>query len=283
MAKKIIVALFLILIIATAVLYAVGIFVGGKSPTEDLSRVLILVLTCILGILRLCIPRRGSHGLTYYEKIYEEHLKGAFADAPSDRKKLLRAVRYFHEDCYDKAVRALTKLQQKCREQADYAAVGLFVALSFTQMGFFEDAVSVYRQLLQMGITSSRIYSNLGYVYIELGKYDEALPQLHLAIQNDDRNEVAYNNLAQLHFHSFRYDLAKQYAKKALELNQKFAAPASLLAIIYAQEDEEEAKRYFQAAVLAGAEPNGLRQAIEHFRFDAARKSDASENEAESE
>ena len=143
----------------------------------------------------------------------------------------------------------------------------MFLALTYTDMACYAEAAQAYSQMIAAGIYSSRIYSNLGHVYSKMGQYEDAIANMHLALQNDRRNAFAYQNLAALYFETYDFEKAIQYAKEALTINCKFRQAATLLAIIYAlQENQEEAKKYAHIAISAGENPVDIKRGIEHYR-----------------
>jgi len=277
--KKIAIAFFVILIVATIALYVCEIAFNGTPPTQRLAKALAIVIGGIAGIAKvLSGPSRKN--LKFYESQYSEEIKNAFSGSSFDRNKLLCALRLYDEGNLGKAAKYLISLQPKCNKEDDYSAVGLFLALTFTEMKLYNEAVNVYLSLIKMGITSSRIYSNLGNVYSYMGNYDDAISYLRLAIQNDPENPYACNNLASLYFDVANFDNAIKYAEEALRINHKLHQSASLLAIIYAiKEDTESSARYYHMAISAGESPERLKNAIEHFK--TAENENGSEDESE--
>ena len=152
MGKKIAIALFIILIAAVIALYVWEIVVNESSPTKNLPKALAIVVGCIAGIARV-LTGTGRKSLKFYESQYANEIKGAFADASFDRKKLLCAIRLYDEGNLGKATKYLIPLQNKCKNEDDHAAVGLFLALTFTSMHLYREAINVYLHLIDMNIT----------------------------------------------------------------------------------------------------------------------------------
>ena len=271
MNKKFLIAIFILLIAIIVSLYVVGIVVQKKSPGEDIFRTLAVVFVCLGGIVRVSAKSGRRKSLSFFEKSYEPVLKQAFLSSPKDRKRLLRAIRDYNESRYEKAAKQLLALRLRCQKRDDHEAVNIFLALCFTDMGLLEEAISVYQGLIAADITSSTIYSNLGSLYSQLGKYDDARANMHLALQNDPENEFAYNNLAKLYFDHACFEKAKEYAKKALAINHKFRQASSLLAIIYhLEENQEECEKYMHQAIASGADPDAIKAAFVRYRAEGA-------------
>ena len=273
--KKKIVVLILILLAATVIgFYVFDIVANDADPTENLLEILGMVLTVLAAIIGIFYKKGGRKTLRFYELRYKENIKDAFINAPDYRKKLLSAIRYYNENKYKKAAKILRQLMSECSARDDYEAVGVFLALIFTDMKLYGEAVPIYEKLIDMGIVSSTIYCNLGYIYSDMGKYDEAVSCYTLAMQYDPKDVAVYNNFANMYFRNHDFDNAKIYAQQALTINQKFGSSISLLAIIYSLEgDTANTDKYFHMAVSSGRSPGELKEAIEYYK--AARLSGA--------
>ena len=257
------------LIIASVVIYFVDIILNNTSPTKNLFKVLIAIFICSGSLIRLFV-KKGRRDLAYYESQYYEHIGAAFANSPFHKKKLLCAIRLYNEDNLSKALKYLSELKQVCKERDDLYAVGLFTGIVLTDMGFAKDAICVYNALLNMNITSSTIYGNLGSIYSGMGNYDDAIATLRLSIQNDENNPAPYNNLAKLYFDTYDFENAKNHALKALKINHRFRQSASLLAIIYSLEnDKENCEKYSHIAISSGEDPMRLQRAIKLYQAKA--------------
>ncbi len=265
MKKIIIFALFLLVIAAVIGLYIFEIVVNDAPPAKNLAKALLIIIPCLLGMARLMAnPTRKS--LSFYEEGYREELDTAFSRSPMDRKKLLCAVRLFDEGNYNKSLKYLADLKSRASTRADVGAVGLFIALCFTRVELYDAAIKTYTELVGMGVTSSRIYSNLANCCSEAGRHDEAVSYIHLAIQNDPDNAYAYHNLASIYFETSDFDKAIEYAEKALSINLKLRESATLLAILYSMKgDKPNAEKYSHLALSAGEPAERLKRAIEHY------------------
>ncbi len=267
MKKKIFIPIFAILIVVILAFYLGDIIVNSTSPKEHLFEMLSSLVICLGSVIKLVTADRTRKSLAFYETQYADILENSFKNAYWNRRKLLCAVRLYNEDRYKKALKYLHELQPRCQYRADEEGVGMFLALTYTDMACYEEAAQIYSKMIAGGICSSRIYSNLGHVYSKMGQYEDAIANMHLALQNDKRNAFAYQNLAALYFETYDFEKAIQYAKEALTINCKFRQAASLLAVIYSlQENQEEAKKYAHIAISAGENPIDIKMAIERYR-----------------
>lgn len=264
---KIILSVILIAaIIVSAVMYFVDIIVNNTPPMQNLFKALIAIFICGGALVKVFV-KKGRRSLAFYESQYYKDIGTAFANAPLYRKKLLCAIRLYNEDNLGKALKYLGHLKQISKTRDDLYAVGLFTGLVFTDMGYAQDAIIVYNALINMNITSTTIYGNLGSLYSGMGNYDDAIACSRLAIQNDENNPAPYNNLARLYFDTYDFENAKNYALKALKINHKFHQSATLLAIIYSLEnDKENFEKYSHISIAGGENPLRLQNIIKHYQ-----------------
>ncbi|MBQ8431527.1 MAG: tetratricopeptide repeat protein [Clostridia bacterium] len=261
---KILIPLFLLGLIA---LYVYQVAVQKKDPMENLFELLIIAAGLVVTMAKLYMKDRGRRSPAFYEQSYRELLEGVFTDEKSLRQDLLKAIRYYNEDRYDLALRALERLEPRCSGPAEHRAVGIFTARVLTDQGLLREAAACYEALIRRGYANDTLHCNLGFLYDRLGEFENAERHQEQALFYNPKNESALNNLAQLHFHHGNLEKAEDYAKRALECNGRFSPASNLLALIYAiQEKEPEAEQYFRLAVANGEDPQNLRIAIQHFR-----------------
>ncbi len=268
MIRKIVIALFALLLVGVLSFYIYDITVLKTPPAENLIKMLAIVVTCLAGMAKMITSKQGRGRLSFYESLYVNELKDVFSTSASNRRKLLYGIRFFHEQSYEKAIKTLSSLKPRCQNRTDAGAVGLFLALSFKEVGLLAEAEATYLELIKMNVISSRIYSNLGNIYNEMGREDDAIFYLQLAIQHDPQNAYAYNNLAGLYFDVKDFENAERYAKEALQLNHKVYQAATLLAIVYSlKNDAENAEKYSHIAITGGEQPDKLKKAIAYYKF----------------
>lgn len=264
--KIILTVLFVSLVLFGIGLYLYEVFVKHLSPTENLFKLIILAVSGVGGLIKLYGGGKKRRSLDFYEKSYQAELKGAFAQDSASRRSLLQALRLYNENKFSAAAKALEKLRVKCSTHADLYSVELFIALSYTDMGAESFAITVYEGMLSRGLTSATVYGNLGSLYSSCGMKDKAKEVLNLAVNVNPGADVAYNNLAHLEFKLGEFDSAKMHAVRALEINFKNRQAASLLAMIYAVEmNEEEEKKYTKMAIAAGQDALKLESAKRYY------------------
>lgn len=264
---KIIIRILLVLVLIAAVSLCIYEFIQNQTiSSRTLVRGGLVVAFTIISFIRT-FQSRGRQSLEFYEQQYSEILGDAFSENPLDRKKLLCAVRLYNENRFEKALKYLADLKSKANLNADHFAVDLFSALCFTDMHLYEQAIRIYKNMVATGRATSDIYSNYGLVLLNTGDYKNAIYYYKIAVEQDPTNAIAYNNIAQAHFHLQEFDEAISYAKQALDINIKLKPASSLLAIIYSLiSDKENANKYFHMAINSGQNPQELKEAIEYFQ-----------------
>lgn len=272
--KIILVIILIILMVVTLGFYISDLIINNTPPTKNLFKALAIFFACLASIIRLWTSK-GRSKLAVYESECQKHIKDAFSNRPFYKKKLLRAIRLFDEEKYDKAIKYLLELKSVSQTRDDIYAVGLFTGLVLTKTGCYNEAIHVYNSLIEMGITSSTIYGNLGNTHLILGNRQDAISNIRLSIQNDENNPAPYNNLAVLYFETSDFENAKIYAEKALQINHKMYQSSGLLAIIYSLEgDKANAEKYSHMAIASGTSAAELHNAIANFMDEKQRNQD---------
>ena len=265
---NIIIAVLIFAVIIGLIAYYLYDVIYNKTPYKDnLFRILAIICMLIATIIRLFKTGSGRRNcLDVYEKIYANDIGFAFKNKPMQKKKLLCAIRLFHEENYKKALKYLYELLNECEFDRDTTVVLLFIALCFAEAGYTEDAIRAYHELLKIDPNNARAHSNLGNQYMNYGDFESALKHYNKSIEIKPDNYSAYVNRANYYFRINEYDNAIKDGKKALEIKNNGIEAADLLAIIYAlKKDEENKKKYYHIAITSGKNPEELNKAIEFF------------------
>lgn len=236
MAKKILrIVLALVLVALTVgivVYYFYDIKVNGTGWTENLLKTVAVVFSGVVALVRLFVGDAGRKSLGFYESHYSEQINNAFADSKRNRKKLLKAIRFYNENKLKKAANYLIDLKPVCNTTDEYRAVGLLLGLTFTDMEFYPEAINVYEQVIYMGLATDTMYSNLGHIYAKLGNSEQAMKHYEKALFINPENAYAYNNIAKIHF-----DKHSRYIKIVLAFAVLICVVLGLDTYVFATED----------------------------------------------
>ena len=255
------------LILFGIALYVYEITVKGISPTENIYKLLVLVISGILGLTKLYTPKRTPRrSPAFYERAYAKELGDAFSGKPKARGNLVRATMLYNEGKFDAAIKLLTALESECECRADIHSVELFKALTLTDSGDSHSAAGVYEKMIRNGIYSSTVFGNLGSIYTQEGRERDAREMLSLAIEADPNNPAPHQNLAALDFDIGNLTAAKTHATSALAINARYKPAASLLAIIYyVEKNKDEEAKWTAVAISAGEKPDALDRAKSYY------------------
>ena len=266
MKKNILKTVFVVLLIAIIGFYIFDVVVNQIPFTKNLFRTISISAMCLFGFGRLNYSV-GRRPLKFYESAHAKVIRTAFNGQVMNRNKLLCALRLFDEGNYRKALKYLRQLQKECQTPDEYYAVWLFIGRSFTEIQMYPEAIQIYRQLINHNLADSRIFSNMGYLYSEMGENDNAISSYNEALFLDKNNAHTYNNMAYLHFNAYEFDKAIPLAEKALELDPKLHPAATLLAIIYDLTDQKDlSSKYRHISIANGCDSESLDAAIKKYR-----------------
>lgn len=102
------------------------------------------------------------------------------------------------------------------------AAIQSNLAYVYYMRDHLDMAEQHYKKAIELKPDFTDAKNNLARLYIERGKFSQAIPLLKEALKDLTYNDFpkTYNNLGALEFKRGRYDLSKIYFRKALEYNQ---------------------------------------------------------------
>lgn len=131
------------------------------------------------------------------------------------------------------------------------SVVALFYGLKVMEHSkSFANLESQWQDVIKKNDRSSIAHNNLGVVYRDQGRMDEAFGEFTKAIEIDPDNIEAHNNLGLYYYFIDRPDQALFEFNKALEINKDYASTYNNIGLIYLNSDQEDkAYNYFTTAV----------------------------------
>ncbi len=116
--------------------------------------------------------------------------------------------------------------------------------------GFSQEVLDVYRETIDKAPGFVELYINLGRVYYELKRYDDAICEYKMAIWLDSLNLRAYYYLCQLYEEQRDFDNAIEVCKKLIELQPHVADFHCRIAqYLYLRGEFDEAVEHYQTAI----------------------------------
>lgn len=264
--RKLIIILTYVLIVALAGA-CIALFLvqtannGWKIDSNNAVKFGVILIGLAITAIKMATKTSDGPSLKKYEAHYKKEIGAAFSapDRKKEKRTLLKGIACFHEDRFQKGISLLTSLKRSCRSRDEYGAVLLFLALNYEKSGLTDQAIATYEELLKHKQNYSRAWSNLGSVYIDKGMYDKSVHALEEAIRCDESNPFAWNNLAQTHLAASNWQKVIAPALHALELKADLYQAENALTLAYfAMGDKESSKKYFDSAVMHGANAANL-------------------------
>ncbi len=122
--------------------------------------------------------------------------------------------------------------------------------------GFSQEVLDMYREIIDKAPGFVELYINLGRVYFELKRYEDAICEYKMAIWLDSLNLRAHYYLCQLYEEMQDFDNAIETCKKLIELQPHVAEFHCRMAqYLYLQGEIAEAIEYYQTAVTLNPNP----------------------------
>ena len=241
-------------------------FFDSKIDFISNRHLVALIFAFLLGIAKVLTKNQNKHNLNFYKKVYSHIIKDSFSENKKQLTQLLKAVKFYNDNKFSKALELLSDLERKCNTNSEKYSVYLFEALIHSDSENDDEAIEIYENMINHGIADSRVFSNLLNIYKEKGDFEKAYDAGIQAIHTDPKNCNAYNNFAYFLFSDGNYEEAEEYAKKALEIKNNFVESITLLYLIYTIEGRsKEAETFERKAVSNGRSKKELEEILEYY------------------
>ncbi len=149
-------------------------------------------------------------------------------------------------------------IKEACRKLSylQFVPVLLKTSLLIFLKGCNQQVLDIYRETIDKAPGFVELYINLGNVYYELKRYDDAICEYRMAIWLDSLNLDAYNCLCRLYEEQKDFDNAIDICKKLIELQPHAADYHCRLAqYCYLKGDIDSAVEQYQTAVTLNPNP----------------------------
>ncbi|MBQ9745190.1 MAG: tetratricopeptide repeat protein [Clostridia bacterium] len=230
---RIICLILLIIVDAVAVLLCVNeLTEKGKLEILPILRTVAIIGASLISIIKMYAGQSRLKG-TEYRAIYKKYIKDAFLTDKSQEKRFFKALDLYNEDKYSDCIKILDKLLCELPNNKDMFAVLFFKAKCYDDRGMYEPAIELYERALSIW-EHSGVASNLGTCYDSVGNVQKAIDSYKKSISLDPNNPYPYNNIAQLAILEGEYEIALDYAYKAIELDANLNAARKGAAIALA-------------------------------------------------
>jgi len=145
---------------------------------------------------------------------------------------------------------AIESLTQLTRKQPNLLAAHLALAEAYGISGALEEALAIYRRLMQAQPQNPQLPFLAGLILRDQRKPAEALKSFEKALELAPTNLMVIQQMVELNLADKQYERARQLLQKPLTDNPKSAAPRVLLALTYlAQTNTAQAEDTLQEAI----------------------------------
>ncbi|MDE0684224.1 MAG: tetratricopeptide repeat protein [Candidatus Poribacteria bacterium] len=170
----------------------------------------------------------------------QEQLEVVFvADTDEKAEALLQlANTYLKHERYEKATHAFKRIGKYSTSDIHTAQVSAGLARVALEQGHPKQAVPHYERAIVLGLETAEIYHNLGIAYMQNRDAENALKQLHRALEINANLPETLTMLGTLYAAKNKFDEAETHYERAIMLAPKAAMAYHGLAYLYGQHNQ---------------------------------------------
>lgn len=122
-------------------------------------------------------------------------------------------------------------------------------AATYHRNGLWRDSLALWADAVAKSPYKARPHNNLGILYLEQGRLDEAAVLFEKVIALDAEYSPAYNNIGLIYLQRDQLDQALFYFRKALELDPRYAHAQNNIGAVYIKQNRiQDAEEAFRTA-----------------------------------
>ncbi|OGY43493.1 MAG: hypothetical protein A2731_01595 [Candidatus Buchananbacteria bacterium RIFCSPHIGHO2_01_FULL_39_8] len=137
-----------------------------------------------------------------------------------------------------------TLWQKTLEQRPDYGRVYNNLGYVYYQQKKYDEALNYLEKAKELEPDLPVIYQNLGNIYDELNQYDKAIENYQKVIELKNNLAEAYNNLATVYQKTNQLDQAIENYKKAIEVDPNYFMSYSNLGLVYLLKDNNSQAEY---------------------------------------
>ena len=144
----------------------------------------------------------------------------------------------------NKSQRAMNAFQKALSASPEFNEARLKLAIQYAAQSLFDEAEQEYLEVIRRdSLNHPEAYNNLGFLYMNLNRLDEALPLFIAATNLDPRLPIAWTNAGSIYLFNGQLDQAADVFESALEVDPNFIPAIGNLAQVYWQMNQPEQAR----------------------------------------
>ena len=194
-----------------------------------------------------------------FQEGFQHQGAGRFSDAERIYKKILEINPHHAHSLHMMGLMAFDRgsyeaaeelMRQAIGEQDNFALFHGSLGNALKAQKKYDDAIIHYTRALELKPDFVDCLSNLGSVFLNLGKKAEASELFEKAVAINPKHFISWNNLGAIALEEAKYDDARKYYERAIEAKADFAEAHKNLGLLLKQiGDLKEATVYFRNAI----------------------------------
>ena len=233
-----------------------------KVESDSVFKALIILAGGALTLGKIYTKNHIKRTPDVYRNLYKDLIGDAFTDGSKQSKTFFRALDFYNDDAYSKALELLGSIPKEDLPGKERFVLSVFTALCYDDMRQYVRAAEEYEKAWSLR-ENSTVASNLGLCYQHLGQDEKSIAAYENAISINPDNAYPYNNLAQLYIRREEYEQALEYAVKATALRSNFHQAYSAQAVCHAMLGEKELyEKALRRAVANGSDKESIEEYV---------------------
>ncbi len=154
--------------------------------------------------------------LMLYKKDFGKYIDNAFQGKLALKKRLENAICLYHLNNYERALKVLDYLYDRCESADDYCGVMMFKGLCYQYNNDILNNIKAYEEMLRYNGTLSDVWLYLSMAYMKNEDYENFLRCNKNCLVYDSQNALAFSNLGSYYLRTGQPEKALHYALRAL-------------------------------------------------------------------
>jgi len=117
------------------------------------------------------------------------------------------------------SLQRINELEEKVKQNPSDKESLLQLAHLRNDSGFYEQAITNYKEYLDKVPNNSDARVDMGVCYYNLGRYDDAIREMTIALENKPDHQIAHLNLGIVNLAAGNLEKSKEWLRKAVALN----------------------------------------------------------------
>ncbi|MFW6138469.1 MAG: tetratricopeptide repeat protein [Spirochaetota bacterium] len=156
-----------------------------------------------------------------YKQALECFLDAQKKDPENPDARYFLGITYTRMEDYTKAAQYLEELLHSELNYINRVHTRMVLGYIYTIQENYQDALSMFRGVLEAGFQSAQAYAAIGYIMDRMGNFKEAVMNLYRAIELDPKNANAHNSLGYIFAErGINLEEALEECKKALSADR---------------------------------------------------------------